>query len=68
LLAVASVMELAGRCQRSFGMHQPTVQHLPAIAHRGVDVSYETVRAWTMKFWPKIATNLRRRELPPSPR
>jgi transposase-like protein len=49
-------------------MHQPTVQHLPAIAHRGVDVSYETVRAWTMKFWPKIATNLRRRELPPSPR
>jgi putative transposase len=38
------------------------------LAHRGVDVSYETVRAWTLKFGPKIAANLRRRKLPPSPR
>ena len=38
------------------------------LAHRGVDVSYETVRAWTVKFGPKIAANLRRRKLPPSPR
>ena len=38
------------------------------MAHRGVDVSYETVRAWTVKFGPKIAANLRRRKLPPSPR
>lgn len=38
------------------------------LAHRGVDVSYETVRAWTVKFCPKIAANLRRRKLPPSPR
>ena len=38
------------------------------MAHRGVDVSYETVRAWTLKFGPKIAANLRRRKLPPSPR
>jgi hypothetical protein len=37
------------------------------LAHRGVDVSYETVRAWTVKFGPKIAANLRRRKLPPSP-
>jgi putative transposase len=37
------------------------------MAHRGVDVSYETVRAWTVKFGPKIAANLRRRKLPPSP-
>ena len=38
------------------------------MAHRGVDVSYETVRAWTVKFGPKIAANLRRRKLPASPR
>lgn len=38
------------------------------MVHRGVDVSYETVRAWTVKFGPKIAANLRRRKLPPSPR
>ena len=38
------------------------------LAHRGVDVSYETVRAWTVKFGPKIAANLRRRKMPPSPR
>jgi len=38
------------------------------LAQRGVDVSYETIRAWTLKFGPKIAANLRRRKLPPSPR
>jgi hypothetical protein len=38
------------------------------MAHRGVDVSYETIRYWTIKFGPAIAANLRRRKLPPSPR
>lgn len=38
------------------------------MAHRGVEVSYETIRAWTVKFGPKIAANLRRRKQPPSPR
>jgi hypothetical protein len=33
-------------------------------AHRGVDVSDETMRAWTVKFGPKIAANLRYRKLP----
>ena len=37
------------------------------LAQRGIDVSYETIRAWTVKFGPKIAANLRRRKLPPSP-
>lgn len=37
-------------------------------AYRGVDVSYEIVRAWTVKFGPRIAANLRCRKLPPSPR
>ena len=30
------------------------------LAERGVDVSYETVRAWFLKFGPAIAANLRR--------
>jgi transposase-like protein len=38
------------------------------LAHRGIDVSYETVRCWTLKFGPKIAANLRKRKAPPSPR
>jgi transposase-like protein len=38
------------------------------LAQRGIDVSYETVRCWTLKFGPKIAANLRRRKAPPSPR
>ena len=38
------------------------------LAYRGVDVSYETIRYWTLKFGAKIAANLRRRKLPPSPR
>ena len=31
-------------------------------------MSYETIRARTVKFGPKIPANLRRRKLPPSPR
>jgi transposase-like protein len=38
------------------------------LAQRGIDVSYETIRAWTLKIGPKIAANLLRRKLPPSPR
>ena len=38
------------------------------LAQRGIDVSYETIRCWTIKFGPKIAANLRRRKQPPSPR
>lgn len=38
------------------------------MAHRGIDLSYETVRAWAVKFGPKIAANLRRHKQPPSPR
>jgi putative transposase len=38
------------------------------LAQRGIEVSYETIRCWTIKFGAKIATNLRRRKAPPSPR
>jgi len=30
------------------------------LAERGVDVSYETVRRWVLKFGPVFARNLRR--------
>jgi len=38
------------------------------LAQRGIEVSYETIRCWTIKFGAKIAANLRRRKAPPSPR
>lgn len=30
------------------------------LAQRGIEVSYETVRCWIVKFGPTIAANLRR--------
>jgi putative transposase len=38
------------------------------LAQRGVDVSYETIRCWTIKFGPQIARNLKKRRPAPSPR
>ncbi|MCF8509362.1 MAG: DDE-type integrase/transposase/recombinase [Hyphomonadaceae bacterium] len=35
---------------------------------RGIDVSCETIRSWTVKLGPKIAASLQRRKLPPSSR
>lgn len=32
------------------------------LLHRGIDVSYETVRRWVIKFGPAIARNLRQRQ------
>ncbi len=29
------------------------------LVQRGIEVSYETVRAWTVKFGPKVAANVR---------
>ncbi len=37
-------------------------------AQRGMEVSYETVRCWTIKFGPLIARNLRRRRPGPTAR
>src|SRR6202022_3166458 len=36
------------------------------LAERGLDISYETVRRWVLKFGPMIARNLRRRRPRPS--
>ena len=38
------------------------------LAQRGIDVSYETIRCWTIKFGPQIARRLKHRRLAPSPR
>ncbi len=38
------------------------------LAQRGIAVSYETIRCWTIKFGPLIARRLKRRRPAPSPR
>ena len=38
------------------------------LADRGLDISYETVRRWVLKFGPAIARRLRRRRSRPSDR
>jgi putative transposase len=38
------------------------------LAERGLDISYETVRSWVLKFGPAIARLLRGRRLRPSDR
>ena len=38
------------------------------LVQRGIDVSYETIRCWTIKFGPLIARRLKKRRGPPSPR
>ena len=38
------------------------------MAARGVDVSYETIRCWTIKAGPLIARRLSKRRWPPTPR
>jgi transposase-like protein len=38
------------------------------LAQRGIEVSYETVRCWTIKFGPQIARGLKQRRPAPSPR
>ncbi|KQZ21681.1 transposase [Caulobacter sp. Root1472] len=36
------------------------------LSQRGIEVSYETIRCWTIKFGPQIARNLKRRRPVPS--
>ena len=38
------------------------------LAPRRIEVSFETIRCWTLKFGPQIAENLRKKRPPPSPR
>ena len=36
------------------------------LAERGIEVSFETVRRWVLKFGPAIAANVRSRRVQPS--
>ena len=38
------------------------------LAQRGIEVSYETIRCWSIKFGPLIARRLKRRRPVPTPR
>jgi putative transposase len=38
------------------------------LAERGIDVSYETIRCWTIKFGPQFARRLKKLRPAPSPR
>jgi putative transposase len=38
------------------------------LAQRGIDVTYETIQCWTIKFGPLIARRLKKRRPAPSPR
>jgi transposase-like protein len=38
------------------------------LAQRGIEVSYETIRCWTIKFGHQFASNLNLRRMPPCPR
>jgi hypothetical protein len=38
------------------------------LAERGLDISYETIRCWVLKFGPEIARRLRNHRLRPSTR
>ena len=38
------------------------------LAERGIEVSYETIRCWTLTFGPMIAKNLRPRQPRPTGR
>ncbi len=38
------------------------------MVQRGIEVSYETIRCWTIKFGPLVARRLKKRRGAPSPR
>lgn len=37
------------------------------LVQRGIEVSYETIRCWTIKFGSRVTANLRRRKNHPRP-
>ncbi len=57
------VIAHAVRLYLRFALSSRDVEEL--LAERGVQVSYETVRRWVMKFGPEYVEELRRREARP---
>ncbi|WP_426042685.1 IS6 family transposase [Brevundimonas sp. TWP2-3-4b1] len=62
----ADVIRHAVRLYFRFSLSFRDVEEL--LAQRGIDVSYQTIRCWTIKFGPLIARRLKRRRPVPSPR
>ncbi|MCP1612053.1 transposase-like protein [Azospirillum lipoferum] len=61
-----AVIQQAVRLYLRFTLSYRDIEEL--LAERGVDVSYETVRRWVLKFGPLIARNLRSLRPKPSSR
>ena len=62
----AEVIQYAVRLYFRFTLCFRDVEEL--LPQRGMEVSYETIRCWTIKFGLRIARNLKRRRPVPSPR
>src|SRR3974377_2569110 len=62
----AEIIQHATWLYLRFTLRYPHVEGL--LAERGLDISYETVRRWVLKFGPAIARRLRRRRPRPSDR
>ena len=62
----ASIIQQAIWLYLRFTLSYRDVEDL--LAERGLDISYETVRRWVLKFGPLIARNLRQRRPHPSDR
>ena len=62
----ADVIRQAVRLYFRFTLSFRDVEEM--LAQRGIEVSYETIRCWTIKFGPQIARNLKKKRPAPSPR
>jgi len=62
----AEVIRNAVRLYFRFSLSLSDVEEL--VAQRGIDVTYETIRCWTIKFGPLIARRLKKRRRPPTGR
>ncbi|WP_108258448.1 hypothetical protein [Mangrovicoccus ximenensis] len=57
-----AIVHAARLCVR-FNLGRRAAEEMPM--ERGIDLSHETIRRWTVKFGPQIARNLRRRRCRP---
>ena len=60
----AELIRHAVRLYLRFTLSYRDVEEL--LAERGLDISYETIRRWVLKFGPAYTRNLRRQRLRPS--
>jgi transposase-like protein len=64
-----SACDYSARCLALSAFHAQSYRDVEdLLAERGLDVSYETVRRWVLKFGPVFARELRRRRPRPTSR